>query len=290
MSEPQPAGSFKKTSFYVPPDVVERECRHPLLAGLMPTWVGLYTKARGHLVRARTLPDHVLVYCAEGAGWLTLEGRTWQIRKGEMFLCPSGTPHSYGADEKTPWTKYWVHFRGEQASAYTTLLGLSASQPVLSVGEDANLISWFLDMQAVLRNGLSQASLLCAASLLMRILAQLNALAEAQKRRGAQGLDMEAMLGFLRDHMDGRLPLSQMAAHAGLSKYHYSRRFKQQTGYAPVAFHIRLRLQKACELLESSTASVSDIAVSLGFSSPYHFSSAFKGMMGVSPSGYRAML
>ena len=290
MSEPQPAGSFKKTSFYVPPDVVACECGHPLLAGLMPTWVGLYTKAQGHLVQSRTLPDHVLVYCAEGAGWLTLEGRNWQIRTGEVFLCPPGVPHSYGADERSPWTKYWVHFRGEQVPAYATLLGLSVTQPVLAVGEDANLISWFLDMQTVLRNGLSQASLLCAATLLARILAQMNALAEEQKRMVSQGLNMEAMMVFLRDHMDGRLPLSQMAAHAGLSKYHFSRRFKQQTGYAPVEFHIRLRLQKACELLESSTASITDIASSLGFSSPYHFSSAFKGMMGVSPRGYRAML
>jgi AraC-like DNA-binding protein len=248
MSEPQPAGSFKKTSFYVPPDVVACECGHPLLAGLMPTWVGLYTKAQAIWCSR----GHCRITCwsiaRKRAGWLTLEGRNWQIRKGEVFLCPPGVPHSYGADERSPWTKYWVHFRGEQVPAYATLLGLSVTQPVLAVGEDANLISWFLDMQTVLRNGLSQASLLCAATLLARILAQMNALAEEQKRMVSQGLNMEAMMVFLRDHMDGRLPLSQMAAHAGLSKYHFSRRFKQQTGYAPVEFHIRLRLQKACEL------------------------------------------
>lgn len=290
MMEPQPVGNFKKTSFYVPPDVVERECTHPLLAGLMPTWVGLYTKAQGHLVSDRALPDFVLVYCAEGAGWLTLAEQTWQIREGDVFLCPPDMPHSYGADETHPWTKYWVHFRGSMALAYAEQLGLTAAHPVLHVGEDANLTSWFLDMQSVLRGSLTQASLLCATSLLSRILAQMNSLACEIRRQRAQGLDLNTVVSFMRDHLDGRLPLAQIASHVGLSKYHFSRRFKQQTGYPPVEFHVRLRLQKACELLESSTATVSDIASSLGFSSPFHFSAAFKQMMGVSPRGYRALL
>ena len=290
MLEPQPEGNFKKTSFYVPPDVVEREWNHPLLSTLMPTWVGLYTKAAGHLVQARVLSDYVLIYCAEGAGWLTLQEQTWTIRKGDVFLCPPEMPHSYGADEQQPWTKYWVHFRGGMAQAYAAQLGVSLSHPVLHVGEDANLTSWFLDMQSVLRGGISQASLLCASSLLARILTQMNSLAHEQRLQREQGLDLGVLVTFLREHLDGRLPLEQMASHVGLSKYHFARRFKQRTGYSPVEFHIRLRLQKACELLESSSATISAIAASLGFSSPYHFSSAFKQMMGVSPRGYRELL
>lgn len=290
MLEPQPLGNFKKTSFYVPPDVVDREWDHPLLSTLMPTWVGLYTKAAGHLVQARVLSDFVLVYCAEGAGWLTLQEKTWNVRKGDVLLCPPGIPHAYGADEQQPWTKYWVHFRGSMAQAYATQLGLSLSNPVLHVGEDTNLTSWFLDMLSVLRGGLSQVSLLCASSLLSRILAQMNSLAHEHRQQRAQGLDMGVLMAFLRDHLDGRLPLEQMASHVGLSKYHFARKFKQQTGDSPVEFQLRLRLQKASELLESSSATISAIAASLGFSSPYHFSSAFKQVMGVSPRGYRELL
>lgn len=290
---PQPSGTYRKISFYLPPDVLEREGEHPILQALMPVWAGCYVRAKGHVVRQRILPDHILIYCAEGAGWLSFEdseGRVYRINRGDVFLCPPNQVHSYRADVESPWTKYWVHFRGTHASEYSKLLGLSLETPVCHIGEDPGLIAWFQDMFSVLRDGYTQTPLLCASAILGRILSQMVSLSRQHGKPAGPSFDVRGVLTFMRAHLDNRLPLEHLAAQAGLSKYHFSRLFKQATGYPPVEYHIRLRLQKACELLESSSGRVMEIAGILGFSSPYHFSAAFKRMMGVSPQGYRALL
>jgi transcriptional regulator GlxA family with amidase domain len=63
--------------------------------------------------------------------------------------------------------------------------------------------------------------------------------------------------------------------------------FKQQTGYAPIDFLIRQRIRKACQLLDTTDASVAAIAEKVGFEDPYYFSRCFHRIMGSSPRTYR---
>ena len=124
MLEPQPLGNFKKTSFYVPPDVVEREWDHPLLSTLMPTWVGLYTKAAGHLVQARV---RALGLSGVDAGLLRATkllhpggdlGHVGAIQyvnvaclqARDTFAPPvAASPQSLPPDEKTArWRRLWI--------------------------------------------------------------------------------------------------------------------------------------------------------------------------------------
>jgi AraC-like DNA-binding protein len=49
----------------------------------------------------------------------------------------------------------------------------------------------------------------------------------------------------------------------------------------------RLRIQRACELLNNTALSVQEIGQTVGFSDPYYFSRAFKRIIGASPNQYR---
>ncbi|MFG1604920.1 helix-turn-helix transcriptional regulator [Actinoplanes sp. NPDC049265] len=82
--------------------------------------------------------------------------------------------------------------------------------------------------------------------------------------------------------------LAELAAAAGLSRFHLLRLFKQHTGETPAQFHLRLRLDRARRLLRTGTASVSEIAVRCGFADSSHFARAFRRATGVSPTSYRA--
>ena len=54
----------------------------------------------------------------------------------------------------------------------------------------------------------------------------------------------------------------------------------------PAQFLIRYRINEACSILKNSDLSISEVAVSTGFSDPLYFSRAFKKVKGISPRAY----
>ncbi len=89
------------------------------------------------------------------------------------------------------------------------------------------------------------------------------------------------------DHLADKITVQQLAAQACLSEAHFAKQFQKKTGYAPIDYFIRLKMQKACELLSTSDLRIREIATALGYIDPYYFSRLFKKVMGVSPRAYR---
>ncbi len=82
-------------------------------------------------------------------------------------------------------------------------------------------------------------------------------------------------------------PVADMARSVGMSEAGFRREFHGVTGSSPKKFYDRLRMAWAEELLHTTPLSVGEIADRLGFSSPYHFSRAFKKHFGMPPSTVR---
>ncbi|NDV63151.1 helix-turn-helix transcriptional regulator [Puniceicoccales bacterium CK1056] len=80
-----------------------------------------------------------------------------------------------------------------------------------------------------------------------------------------------------------RTDLQDLAASLGVSYSKFRALFKSQTGYSPREFEIRIKLNRASEMLQSGMNSVSDTSEELGYSSVYYFSRAFKQQFGKSP-------
>lgn len=113
------------------------------------------------------------------------------------------------------------------------------------------------------------------------------------RRRPTQreaGRRIEGSLVHMWRHLNEPLRVSTLSALSGLSVSLYSSLFKCATGYAPIEFFIRLRMQRACELLRETTLSVKEIAAVLGYSDAFYFSRIFKSVNGVAPSYYRLQI
>jgi AraC-like DNA-binding protein len=78
-----------------------------------------------------------------------------------------------------------------------------------------------------------------------------------------------------------------LADIGGMSVNAYARLFKEQTGYSPRKYLIRMRTEKACNLLHHSGLSIDQIASECGFSDRYYFTRIFTRTMKVSPGVYR---
>ncbi len=91
------------------------------------------------------------------------------------------------------------------------------------------------------------------------------------------------------DRQAAELDLDDLAAVAGLSKYHFLRQFNQVVGMTPGAYLRTLRLCHAGRLLRTTDLPILDIALSVGFADHPSFSRAFARHMGMTPSEYRKL-
>ena len=91
---------------------------------------------------------------------------------------------------------------------------------------------------------------------------------------------------YISQNYNKRITNDMLAAITGLSTVYFRKLFTCTVGVSPIFYAQNLRIEKAKEILKSDYTNLSDIAQSLGYSSVYDFSRAFKKHVGVSPSKY----
>ncbi len=94
-------------------------------------------------------------------------------------------------------------------------------------------------------------------------------------------------LELMRARLSEDLSLEELASEARLSPFHFARMFKQSVGVPPRVHLTRLRMEKACELLERTDLPVTEIALEVGYSSNQVLARVFGKHRRVSPSDYR---
>ena len=92
---------------------------------------------------------------------------------------------------------------------------------------------------------------------------------------------------WLAAHFDCRASLDEVAAHGGLSPFHFHRRFTQAFGETPHEFLTRLRIDRAKKLLLAGNDTVTGICFDVGYESLGSFSSRFRSLTGLSPTQFR---
>jgi AraC family transcriptional regulator len=105
----------------------------------------------------------------------------------------------------------------------------------------------------------------------------------------SDGLSL-AKLVFITDYIDEHLhqdlTLTEIAAIAQISPYHFLRLFKQSMGITPHQYILQSRINKAKYLLQHSKLSIAEIAVRAGFCDQSHLTRYFKRMLGVTPKQF----
>lgn len=87
--------------------------------------------------------------------------------------------------------------------------------------------------------------------------------------------------------LDEPLSLEALAQHAAVSPRTFSRRFVEDTGYTPMQWVMRARIDLARELLERSERSVEQIAGDVGLGTGANLRMHFQRILGTTPSEYR---
>ena len=132
----------------------------------------------------------------------------------------------------------------------------------------------------------AKASLATASSILK---------SEIERSSGANGSRPGALAGwqiarvraFIEENLHSNIDARHLSAVAKLSRAHFSRSFKKAFGEPPHAYVVKLRLERACHLMVTTSESLSEIALSAGFSDQSHLCRRFQRAFGQSPAIWR---
>jgi len=233
--------------------------------------------------KGRTLDALQIVLITQGKGWLeTRASGKKTIEAGMAFLLLPGVWHRYRPDPSTGWSESWIEIRG------TVLEGLISKESFLTekvvrtpteipgLEEVLRRIHSMADDSASTRPELAAEALRCLA-----ILAKGSRESTDQDSHRRITLRAER---YLAEHHAEALDMRDVARQLGVSYSSFRRSFTKQTGLSPWQYVLRLRLERARRLLQTTDVTLDDIASRLGFSSAFHLSSAFKKAYGESPS------
>lgn len=95
------------------------------------------------------------------------------------------------------------------------------------------------------------------------------------------------LFDWLQANLQQTLTVSQLAQRVMMSERTFVRRFREASGVAPGEWLARARVQRACEILESSDQSIDRVAVDCGFGTAATLRHHFRKRLGVRPTVYR---
>lgn len=107
---------------------------------------------------------------------------------------------------------------------------------------------------------------------------------EFQYRRLEQ---IKPTIHFMESHMADKINLHKLAEKAHLSTVQFSRIFKTITGATPMDYLNQIRVQKAVDLLLTTSETIMEIAMKVGFTDSNYFSRIFKKYRDVTPREFR---
>jgi AraC-like DNA-binding protein len=262
----------------------------PPVSSLYITDIGFYPRAKYHYRdRPTGIGQNVLIYCQEGRGWLKVPAGTFNVGPNEYLIIPADVPHTYWADEITPWTIYWAHFKGLNAAYFSSLLSRQNKSFVNYAAFLEERIRLFDAIYENFESGYSLDNLIFSSTSFGYFLTSLTffeKFTSSSHHKGEKDA-VDLSIEYMQEHLESVISLELLASSINLSVSHYSSIFKKKTGYSPIIYFNHLKIQRACQYLQFTTLRVNEISGRLGIEDPYYFSRMFTKIMGVSPLEYR---
>ena len=227
---------------------------------------------------------HIVIH---GKGTYCVDGKTYSISKGQLFLISPGITTTYQADIEEPWGYYWIGFSGYQATYILKQMGFTEAMPVISMNDLSPLIEcierMFLSDKITFANELQRT-----AELLTFFTHVINSRPQNQlTARHSKSEYAEMAMRYISNNFSRKIQISELADHIGVDRSYLSKSFHTEYQMSPQEYLVRLRMQQAATLLENPDHPISYIAMKCGYPDALAFTKIFRQRMGCSPSQYR---
>lgn len=283
---------FKGERFlYIPHPQLSLMEDSPLTSDLYLYAMGYFPQASYHYInRPEGCDENLLIYCTDGIGWIELYGKRFSLTKEQYIILPQKIPHCYQADQQHPWSIYWVHFKGSKADSLAKGFDKPCEANPHSTFRKEERLDLFEEIYAVLNEDLSLEHLHYANLCLAHFLATFcfpNVHPDSFRHKEYAENIMKRVIQYMNENVEGNLKMEDFTDFCGYSPSYFYRKFIKETGHAPMQYYVRLKIEKACQLLIKTDMKINQIAYKLGFQDPQHFARTFNGIVGMSAREFR---
>lgn len=232
---------------------------------------------------------HYLIhYCLSGKGKYHVNGKIYEIGKGDAFLIMPNVITYYQADNDNPWTYVWIGFDGTKAKPYLSRCNLDSNNLVIhsdNINELKEIVISMLN-----HNKLSYSNEFFIQGKLFEFFSYLSKSADVpykKEKSKDNNLYVNKAMEYIINNYQNVVNVNEIADYLSLNRSYLTTIFKKALKVSPQEFLLIYRMKKAMELLMNTDYTINQIAISCGYSNQLSFSKAFHKFQGLSPREFR---
>lgn len=258
------------------------------LAGMWPISIGEMMAKSNYLVPYTRVPFFNFHFIREGRIRYRFDDQEVELSGGDFFCKFPGMLHTYRiVPGERPLQLVWISFDGSQSEHLMHMAGLTREKPYRQQALSCGLDSTISRIVQLCRKR-SPNQMIDMYGLLYTMFSKLIAAPEqAEDNSSSPEHWISKSLDFMHERFMSNISVRDVARHINVNRSHFSETFMQQVGIPPVLYLKRLRLEKAHTLLKTTSATVTEIALQLGYTDVGSFTRAFSNYFGLPPSKVR---
>lgn len=274
-------GVLKKSDLYfsTPSQTAMNLFYYPISAG------HFYCNSKYH-VKRKSFDSILITYIISGSITFVQNNKTFMAKKSETVILDCFHPHEYFSNGNTE--QIWVHINGQNSVAFYNEI-IKNEGNIIRASDSKHIEKLLFKIYENLSPS-NTASEITLSLDIYKILAELlNPLHVSKKNNASYEDNMQDAKKYIIEHLSEKLTVQNVADIIHMSPSHFSRIFKQQTGFSPYDFILISRLNKAKDFLQKTNLSISQIAYEVGFNSESNFIYFFTKNTGLSPTKFRKL-
>lgn len=222
----------------------------------------------------------------EGSMTITVGQTSYPVSRGDIVFVNSGLFHT-GTSENGCMLRALIVPASEWNGSLPDLSFLMPDyNPVIGKNAELSQLLTLVYKEYSVEHAYQSAAIRALLSLLNIYICRIFALTGELKHNAA----VKKAAEFILKNFSSDITVEELADHVNLSKFHFSRLFKEITGLSPIVYLTRVRISRAIVLMEQTDLTMTEISSACGFSSPNYFNRVFKAFTGSTPHKYKKLM
>ncbi len=238
------------------------------------------------------LEEHMFIYTYSDGGSIVCSEKIYPIKKGTLCFIGAGKYHYTMPDSPETYDRSKLFVLPDKLKKILSLMSsennfsnFSEGGLVYSIIDDAEreAVEHIFDELEKHRDGEYFEDIVVSSCIKLMIMISQNSTEKTANVAGA----LSRAIAYINSNIFRDITIDEICTAIHISKYHFCRRFRENTGMTVMTYILKTRIVLAKNLLLSEKISVSDVSNRCGFSSISYFCRVFKDETGMTPLEFR---